>query len=155
VTIRPAAASQVKSTAHSAQTEGPRLAQENGSTPASGAASSAGAEPANADEKLEEVQVNIPEILVKGSRILNVDVKRTEDDEQPYYIFDSQVIGESGATNVEDFLKQRLTMNTTIQSNSQNPASIFGSSSTVNLRGLGANETLILIDGRRLAGITA
>src|SRR6266853_1427642 len=107
-------------------------------------------------DKLEEVTVKLPEILVKGSRIMNVDVKRTEDDVQPYYILDSKQIQQSGATNVEEFLKQRLTMNTTIRSNSQAyPGfSIAGSTSSVNLRGLGSNETLILINGRRSAGVS-
>jgi iron complex outermembrane receptor protein len=101
---------------------------------------------------------NIPEILVKGSRIMNVDVTRTEDDVLPYTIFSAEQIQLSGATNVEDFLKQQLTMNTTSQMNSQVNAqqgtSALGTTSTINLRGLGSNETLILIDGRRTAGVS-
>jgi iron complex outermembrane receptor protein len=115
---------------------------------------------ANTDEKskqrdeLHEVHPNMPEILIKGSRVMNVDVKRTEDDAQPYYIFDSQQIEQSGATNVEDFLKQELTMNTTALTSSQQYGSGAGGTSSINLRGLGANETLILIDGRRSAAVT-
>jgi iron complex outermembrane receptor protein len=97
--------------------------------------------------------VNIPEILIKGSPILNVDVKRTEDDVQPYTIFDSQTLEQSGATDVEEFLKQRLTMNTSFQTNSQVYAGFNGNTSSINLRGLGANETLVLVDGRRSAGV--
>jgi outer membrane receptor protein involved in Fe transport len=104
-------------------------------------------------DKLEEVQVNIPEILIEGSRIMNVDIKRTEDDPQPYYIFDSAAIQQSGATNVEDFLKQRLTMSATFLSQNQDSSGL-GNTSTINLRGLGANETLILIDGRRSASVS-
>jgi iron complex outermembrane receptor protein len=96
----------------------------------------------------------LSEILIKGSRVMNVDVKRTEDDVQPYYILDSTMIEQSGATNVEDFLKQRLTMNTTVQSNSQSYGSTLGATSSINLRGLGTNETLILVNGRRSAGVT-
>jgi len=104
---------------------------------------------------VEPYQVNTPEVLIVGSKVMNVDVKRTEDDVQPYYILDSTMIEQSGATNVEDFLKQRLTMNTAIQSNSQLGAgqTSVGTTSTINLRGLGANETLILIDGRRSAAV--
>lgn len=98
----------------------------------------------------------LAEILIKGSRIMNVDVKRTEDDVQPYTILTSEQIEQSGATDVEDFLKQRLTMNTTFQSNSQQYGNnaVLGNTSSINLRGLGTNETLILIDGRRSAGIS-
>src|ERR1700678_2898274 len=49
----------------------------------------------------------------------NVDLPRGIDDVQPYYIFDSQTIDESGTTDVEDFLRQRLTMDTTVQTNAQ------------------------------------
>jgi len=86
----------------------------------------------------------------------NVDVLRTIDDVQPYYIFDSQAIEQSGASNIEDFLKQRLTMNTVSATNSQlaqGGPSILGNTSSINLRGLGLNETLILVNGHRMAGV--
>jgi outer membrane receptor protein involved in Fe transport len=106
----------------------------------------------------EEAKSQIPEILVKGSRVMNVDVVRTEDDVQPYYIMDAKQIEESGATNVEDFLKQRLTMNTTSVTSSQQSFQSSGNAglttSSINLRGLGPGETLILIDGRRTAGVS-
>jgi iron complex outermembrane receptor protein len=106
----------------------------------------------------EEAKSQIPEILVKGSRVMNVDVVRTEDDVQPYYIMDAKQIEESGATNVEDFLKQRLTMNTTSVTSSQQSFQGSGNAglatSSINLRGLGPGETLILIDGRRTAGVS-
>jgi outer membrane receptor protein involved in Fe transport len=94
----------------------------------------------------------IPEILVKGSRILNVDIKRTVDDVQPYYIFDSQMLERSGATNLEEFFKQRLTMNTRELTNSQLAGSSQGNRSSIDLRGLGTNQTLILVNGHRLVG---
>lgn len=97
----------------------------------------------------------ISEILIKGSRITNIDVVRSEDDVQPYTIFDSAQIEHSGAANVEDFLKQQLTTNTTAVTNAQfSPvANGGGTTSSINLRGLGTNETLVLVDGRRSAGV--
>src|SRR6185437_7108695 len=94
------------------------------------------------------------EILIRGSRTMNVDVARTENDVQPYTIFSSQDIERSGVTTVEDFLKQKLTMNTTAQTNSQAFESPLGTTSSINLRGLGSGETLVLIDGRRRAGVS-
>ena len=44
-----------------------------------------------------------------------MDIKRSADDTQPYVVFDRRTIEQSGATNIEDFLKQRLTMNATGQ----------------------------------------
>lgn len=103
-------------------------------------------------DELQEVHPDTPEILIKGSKIMNVDVKRTEDDAQPYTIFTSQQIEQSGATNAEEFLKQQLTMNTAQQTAAQGVTSFNnGTTSAIDLRGLGANETLVLIDGRRAA----
>lgn len=111
--------------------------------------------PGNYDKagELQEVHPSLPEILIEGSRIMNVDVKRTEDDVLPYTILTSEQIERSGAANVEDFLKQQLTMNVTSATNAQTYASPAGTTSSINLRGLGSNETLILIDGRRTAGV--
>ena len=78
----------------------------------------------------------------------NVDIPRTVDDVQPYYFFDAKEIDMSGATNIEDFLRQNMTMDTSAASESQN-LFIGGNPSSVNLRGLGDGQTLILINGRR------
>ncbi len=83
----------------------------------------------------------------------NIDIPRTIDDPQPYYIYSSQQIEQSGSVNVEDFLKNEVTMDTNAQDNSQKYRINYGTTSTVNLRGLGANQTLILIDGRRSANV--
>ncbi len=105
-----------------------------------------------------------PQVVVQGEREKprpfvdgNLDIGRTMDDAQPYYIFDSETIEASGAINVEDFLKQRLTMNTVVRSNSQYSSGVqsasYGNASQINLRGLGQDKTLILVNGRRLANI--
>ncbi|MEJ1971975.1 MAG: TonB-dependent receptor [Lacunisphaera sp.] len=87
----------------------------------------------------------------------NMDVPRTVNDTQPYYIFDSKTIDQSGAMNIEDFLKQRLTMNTVAQTNSQigDASNFWGNVSSFNLRGVGSDKTLVLVDGRRMAGVIA
>lgn len=91
----------------------------------------------------------IPEILVKDSRILNMDIPRSRDDAQPYVILDRETIEKSSATNLEDLLRKRLTMNTQTFTFNQVPDTGNGNRSRVNLRGLGEDETLILINGRR------
>lgn len=87
---------------------------------------------------------------------MNMDIPRTVNDVQPYYIFDSKTIDQSGAVNLEDFLKQRLTMNTVAITSSQTGAAFntTGNTSSVNLRGLGADKTLILVNGRRMPGVS-
>jgi iron complex outermembrane receptor protein len=95
----------------------------------------------------------VPEILVKGKRSVNVDIQRTEDDVQPYVVFDSKDIERSLSSNLEDFLKRQLPMNMSFASNSQQ-GETAGNVSTIDLRGLGTDETLILVNGRRLPGVS-
>lgn len=101
----------------------------------------------------EQAGKGIPEILVKGKKghfSLNSDIARTRDDIQPYVVFDREIIQSSGALNVEEFLRGKLTSSYSSQSASQ---VLAGSSNVtlVDLRGLGSGQTLILIDGRRQA----
>ncbi len=95
----------------------------------------------------------IPEMLVKGRRSANTDIRRTEDDVQPYVVFDAETINRSMAPNLEDFLKSRLPMNAVVGTNSQQ-ADLPGNVSSIDLRGLGTDETLILVNGRRLPGVS-
>lgn len=84
----------------------------------------------------------------------NLDVPRTINDVQAYQIFDGRTLLESGAVNTEDFLKQRLSMNTNVQSIGQGYGSTYGQTSSINLRGLGLDATLILVNGRERAGVS-
>ncbi len=89
---------------------------------------------------------------VMGSKLLNMDLPRSRDDAQPYVVFDRQLIERSGASSIEDLLKTRLSMNTQGQTFAQDAAGTTqGARSQVNLRGFGSNQTLILVDGRRVA----
>ncbi len=102
-----------------------------------------------------EIVATLPEILVEGSRSLNTDVRRTEDDILPYVTFSREEIQQSQAANIEDFLRTRLPMATDRGTSARNnPAdSTDGNRSSINLRGLGANQTLILVNGRRAPGV--
>ncbi|HEY7638159.1 MAG TPA: TonB-dependent receptor [Steroidobacteraceae bacterium] len=104
----------------------------------------------------QEVKLAIPEVLVEGSRILNADIARSRDDVQPYVVFDRKKIADSGAKTVEDFLRKQLTTTTNSDVALQNvgQGSSSGAASSINLRGLGTNQTLILVDGHRVAGTT-
>ena len=95
----------------------------------------------------------IPEMLVEGARLLNADVVRSRDDIQPYVIFDAETIEKSGATSLDDFFRQRLPMNTSAGSQRQ-AGSGTGNRSSINLRGLGDNQTLILVDGKRQSSLS-
>jgi len=95
----------------------------------------------------------MPAIMVQGTRTLNMDITRTRNDPQPYVVFDRQQIERSGATSLEQFLQQRLTMNTS-RVNAGGGAGGNGvgvATSAITLRGLSAAQTLILVDGHRMS----
>jgi outer membrane receptor protein involved in Fe transport len=81
----------------------------------------------------------------------NTDIIRTEVDAQPYTIIDRQKIENSSATTVEELLRQTMTMSTSVSG--ETASGWTGSSSQINLRGLGTSHTLVLINGRRGAGV--
>ncbi len=103
---------------------------------------------------VDENPKGTPEMLVKGARSSNTDIRRTEDDVQPYVVFDTEDIELSMAPDLQTFLKTRLPMNQVTTSESQNLSGIR-STSTVDLRGLGEDQTLILVNGRRMPGISS
>lgn len=95
-----------------------------------------------------------PDILVQGRRewTLNTGIKRTENDSQPFIVIDGEQIRKSGAPDLESFLRNTLSVNSAASTAEQGNFASSPNRSSINLRGLGERETLILIDGRRLAG---
>jgi len=85
-----------------------------------------------------------PAILVVGGRTQDVDIRRRENDIQPYQVFTNDDLVEAHRDNLDQFFQSRVTTNTQIPGG--------GIGSAIDLRGLGSDETLILIDGDRLPG---
>jgi outer membrane receptor protein involved in Fe transport len=118
-----------------------------------GNASAAGGEAA--DGGTSDDRKGVAEILVVGSRSQNVDIKRTRDDAQPYVVFSAEEVQNSGATTIDDFLRTRLPMNAQRSVNEQNtPTGTQVNGPSFDLRGLGSQQTLVLVDGRRWGGIS-
>ena len=105
------------------------------------------------DDSKQTDQIRIPEILVVG-RPLNMDIPRNESDAQPFVTFDSEEIERSGAVSLDDFLRRKLPQNATIDS-AFIAAPTPDVRSSVNLRGLGVDQTLVLVNGRRLSGVSS
>jgi iron complex outermembrane receptor protein len=82
----------------------------------------------------------------------NVDIPRGENDVQPYRIITGEEMEFSGSLTVEDFLKEKLSMDGTERSNNQIYTGGIGTTSSISLRGLGPDRTLVLINGRRVQG---
>lgn len=100
-----------------------------------------------------DAPVALPELLVTA-RSQNSDIQRTQNDIQPYKVWNANDLGLSHAETIDGFLRERLSSNGQVGAAVQDPVAQNGSSrSEINLRGLGANQTLVLIDGRRLPGL--
>ena len=105
---------------------------------------------AGSGDKKEEV-VRLDTFEVFGAKSINADIPRTRNDVQPYVIFGREVIQNTPVANLEELLRTRLPMNQAYGAASQVSAN---STSSINLRGLESNQTLILLDGRRLPSRT-
>ncbi len=101
----------------------------------------------------EQASKGIPEMLVEGKRTSNTDIRRTEDDVQPYVVFEAEEIENAMAPDLETFLRTRLPMNQSYETESMRVTGRRGGQSSINLRGLGADETLVLVNGRRMPGV--
>nr|WP_314433750.1 TonB-dependent receptor [uncultured Brevundimonas sp.] len=110
-----------------------------------------------AEGNVEGEYTEVPEVLVMGNRnwSLNTGIRRSRDDSQPFIVMTQEDIRRSGAADLDTFLRNQLSVNanpTTADQVGRGAVEQRGLSS-INLRGLGSRETLILVDGRRQAGV--
>jgi len=90
---------------------------------------------------------SVEEVIVTGTRIKNSEL----DSASPVTIIAAEAIFDSGISNVEDIL-QEMTASAGPAGNSTNAywtSNGYGTAQT-NLRGLGINRTLVLLNGRRI-----
>ncbi|MDB6101623.1 MAG: hypothetical protein JWO52_1622, partial [Gammaproteobacteria bacterium] len=91
----------------------------------------------------------LAEVIVTGSRIAQSNLTSTS----PIQVVTSKEIQLEGTNNIVDLLNnlpQNFQNSATDLSPTQNPLAAAGGISTADLRGLGPQRTLVLIDGRRL-----
>jgi outer membrane receptor protein involved in Fe transport len=106
---------------------------------------------AAAREPEPETPVALPELLVTGRKSQNSDIQRSENDIQAYKVWSSRDIEQAHSADIDDFLRARVTGNA--QPTTRVAEAGGSNRSEVNLRGLGANQTLVLVDGRRMPGL--
>jgi outer membrane receptor protein involved in Fe transport len=93
----------------------------------------------------------VSELMVVGRRNLNTGIRRSRDDIQPYRVADEALLDRSASDTVESFLSERLPVNAAAGNFAQAPsANAATSRSRIDLLGLGSNQTLVLVDGRRM-----
>ena len=111
-----------------------------------GAVAAATALPATAQEQSDE---SIQTVVVTGSNI-----RRTDEGALPVQVITQEQIQKTGATTAEQFLQTvsiAVQGNTNVVAASGSGAST-GGVSTVSLRGLGSQRTLVLVNGKRVSG---
>jgi len=103
-------------------------------------------EPDEHSIRMEALEVTAERVTPFSSA--SIDLPRSVNDPQAYYVFDARTIDRSGTTSIEAFIKERLPMSASASSQEQ---SIFigGTPSSINLRGFGSGQTLVLINGRQ------
>jgi iron complex outermembrane recepter protein len=87
----------------------------------------------------------LQEIIVTGSRVRRVDVETAD----PVFVLDQSTIAQSGAVTMGDLINRIPSIAGAAMGPSVNNGGGFGESN-IELRGLDAKRTLILIDGRRV-----
>ena len=110
-----------------------------------GAASTAafGAAPAFSNEVIVE-DVEVERIQVTGSRIKRADMETAS----PVTVIDASEISASGVTSVDQLLQKTTAASGAMTNPGINNGS--GGNASINLRGLGSQRTLVLVNGRRM-----
>lgn len=95
----------------------------------------------------QAVSQTLETVTITGSAI-----KRNINDQQalPVTVYSVEELRSTGVSSTEEIV-QRITSSQSSMSMSQSVGSTTGGRSSADLRGLGANKTLVLLDGRRLA----
>ncbi|WP_418358653.1 TonB-dependent receptor [Shewanella basaltis] len=93
----------------------------------------------------EEGQADkVERIAVTGSRIKRTDMETAS----PVSVIDASSIIASGSTSIDDVLQKMTSSGGAMTNAAVNNGS--GGNATMNLRGLGSNRTLVLVNGRRM-----
>lgn len=83
----------------------------------------------------------------------NLDLARTESDALPFTIYNRDQIARSGVVNLNDFLQRELldsdASTLAVDQDGRKPSYAAGSKN-LNLRGYGSDQTIVLVNGRRL-----
>ncbi len=93
---------------------------------------------------IQEQATQVDEIVVTGSRIARQDYQSTS----PIVTVGAADFQQTGAVTIESLLNDLPQFTPSISSTSNNPSN--GGQANINLRNLGSNRTLVLVNGRRL-----
>lgn len=123
-------------------------------------AAAAASDPVKLAPLVVEGRPDQPQSVDRGAAALgvrraagNLDLVRTEDGALPYTVFDRARLARSGVVNLNEFLERELLDNDAAARSPEQDASqnrLFAGSTNLSLRGYSADETIVLVNGRRL-----
>ncbi|WP_428154866.1 TonB-dependent receptor domain-containing protein [Brevundimonas sp.] len=95
-------------------------------------------------QSTDDQATEVGEIVVTGSRIARQDYRSTS----PIVTVDAQDFQATGAVTIDSLINDLPQFTPSISSTSNNPSN--GGQANINLRNLGSNRTLVLLNGRRV-----
>jgi outer membrane receptor protein involved in Fe transport len=114
---------------------------------ASGAATTAMVGVAAVAQEAQDASTEVGTIVVTGTRIQRADYEATS----PVVTVSSELLQQSGSVQLDTFLNQLPQLVPSLSTTSNNPSANGGAGQAlINLRGLGVERTLVLLDGTRL-----
>ncbi len=109
------------------------------------------AAPAQGNDQSAEEMAEFEEIVVTGSRIRRTNLTAPN----PVSIIDSEQILASGETDISTLLREIPALHTSLPANQSDQNAAPSGVGLLNLRGLGTERTLVLVNGRRhVAGVS-
>lgn len=99
---------------------------------------------------LARQDVAVAEVLVIGHRTQNADIRRQETDIQPYRVTTAAQVTDAHVDDLGQYFDTHLPTNANAAPSLGLTETPGGTNSRIDLRGLGPDETLVLIDGRRM-----
>lgn len=97
---------------------------------------------------LDRPDAAVPDIVIITARRQNADIRRFENDVQPYTVTTKEELLGSHRDSVGQYFEGRIPQNTQVPVSG--PSTGAAPFSAIDLRGLGTDSTLVLIDGRRM-----
>jgi iron complex outermembrane receptor protein len=99
---------------------------------------------------LARQDVAVSEVLVVGHRTQNADIRRHETDIQPYHVITGDQITAAHVDTIGQYFDTHVATDSFLRL--AGTSQFSEGNSQIDLRGLGTDETLVLIDGRRMPG---
>ena len=106
--------------------------------------------PQTAQAQSQSAQIDVEQIIVTGSRI----VRDGYEAPTPVSVLGADELNVMAVTNISEAVNRLPAFTNSLTTENSSAADMTGGVQNLNLRGINPNRTLVLIDGKRIAGTT-